>query len=288
MRGFIGANVVPAAAEANLAASGLWTVREQESLKRAGTWPTVFVNPTNLIGLQLWLDASDASTLYNATTGGSLVAADGAVARWEDKSGNNRHYTQATAENRPLRRLAVQGGRDAIGFDGSNDALLRSSSLFSNTTALSWFVVANNADTTNGTKMLFTERVAGNDGGFRVAALPSQIYYPRNSSSSSEAVHVIENVQWPSSAVVLSMVTTASSGVARRNGVSVGTDSRTLASVAYQSQSVIGANLQEGGGLSPPFHWNGLICEIIIYSSALSDTNRAAVESYLMTKWGIT
>jgi hypothetical protein len=32
----------------------------------------------------------------------------------------------------------------------------------------------------------------------------------------------------------------------------------------------------------------GDICEIIIYNSALSDANRAAVESYLISKWGIT
>ena len=30
------------------------------------------------------------------------------------------------------------------------------------------------------------------------------------------------------------------------------------------------------------------ICEIIVYNSALSNTDRAVVESYLMSKWGIT
>jgi hypothetical protein len=33
---------------------------------------------------------------------------------------------------------------------------------------------------------------------------------------------------------------------------------------------------------------NANIAEIIVYSSALSDTDRAAVESYLTSKWGIT
>jgi hypothetical protein len=33
--------------------------------------------------------------------------------------------------------------------------------------------------------------------------------------------------------------------------------------------------------------FNGDIAEIVIYNSALSDINRSAVESYLMTKWGI-
>jgi len=38
--GYIGANVTPASAAINSAASGFWNVREAESLKRAGTWPT--------------------------------------------------------------------------------------------------------------------------------------------------------------------------------------------------------------------------------------------------------
>ena len=80
-------------------------------------------SPTTIPGLQLWLDASDASTLYDATSGGSLVAADGGVARWEDKSGNARHATQGTSGSRPLRKTAVQGGRDVLRFDGSNDSL---------------------------------------------------------------------------------------------------------------------------------------------------------------------
>ena len=39
--GYIGFNRVPAAAGLNSAASGVWTLREAEALKRAGTWPTV-------------------------------------------------------------------------------------------------------------------------------------------------------------------------------------------------------------------------------------------------------
>ena len=38
--GYIGFNRVPAASGVNSAASGIWTLREAESLKRAGAWPT--------------------------------------------------------------------------------------------------------------------------------------------------------------------------------------------------------------------------------------------------------
>jgi hypothetical protein len=71
----------------------------------------------------LWLDASDAGTLWNATTGGSLVAPGGHIARWEDKSGNARHATQGTSGQQPTRQTAVRNGRDVVRFDGTNDFL---------------------------------------------------------------------------------------------------------------------------------------------------------------------
>ena len=49
--GYIGFRRVPAASSANSAASGVWTLRDAESLKRAGTWPsepTVPGTPTSL------------------------------------------------------------------------------------------------------------------------------------------------------------------------------------------------------------------------------------------------
>ena len=66
--------------------------------------------PLTISGLQLWLDAADSSTLFDATAGGNLVTTDGAaVARWADKSGNNRHATQSTSNARPS--LSVSNGR---------------------------------------------------------------------------------------------------------------------------------------------------------------------------------
>jgi len=41
-------------------------------------------------------------------------------------------------------------------------------------------------------------------------------------------------------------------------------------------------------GATPSWPLNGDIAEIIMYDTALSDANRAAVESYLIGKWAIT
>lgn len=75
-----------------------------------------FVNPQSLRGLQLWLDGSDPSTLFDAESGGSLVAPNGQIARWEDKSNNGRHFTRSTAFPRPTRAVGVKNGRDAVAF----------------------------------------------------------------------------------------------------------------------------------------------------------------------------
>jgi len=99
-------------------------------------------NPLSL-SPALWLDASDSSTLFDATSGGSLVAADGGVARIEDKSGNFRHFTQSSSTSRPLRRVSVQNGRDAVEFDGSNDIMFMSAGLdiFQNVPGITWLAV---------------------------------------------------------------------------------------------------------------------------------------------------
>jgi hypothetical protein len=89
----------------------------------------------------LWLDFSDQSTLFDATTGGSPVAANGAIARVEDKSGNGRHATQGTLNNRPLRRVGVQNGRDVADFNGVNNVVATSS--FGGTQDFTMFVVFN-------------------------------------------------------------------------------------------------------------------------------------------------
>lgn len=75
----------------------------------------------------LWLDASDASTLFDATTGGNLVLPDGAIARLEDKSGNANHAIQNEAWQRPT-RSGVLGGRSAMSF--TDNATLQTSSFF--------------------------------------------------------------------------------------------------------------------------------------------------------------
>lgn len=68
--------------------------------------------------LALWLDAADASTI---TLNGSTVS------QWRDKSGNRRHFLQATAANQPTYTPNGLNGKPVVTFDGVDDFLSSSS-----------------------------------------------------------------------------------------------------------------------------------------------------------------
>ena len=301
--GFIGTNVVPAAAGINSAASGVWTMREQERFKAAATWPS---SPPGGVftGLQLWLDASDASTLYDATTGGSLVAADGGVARWEDKSGNSRHATQSTSGARPARKTGVQNGLDVLRFDGTNDAL-DSTDFFDLTAgqAMTAFIVLKRASTgrtdcilskygwsnalDQSTQKGWSWTFLNND---KIRALYTT--FDANGSST----RLSDSTVTASSFTVLTLKGSAgslSSSTMYRNSSVIASSATATAMETLDNTSyavTIGALRYKFNEASEKYlqFASGDFAEVIMYDSALSDTDRAAVENYLIAKWGIT
>jgi hypothetical protein len=76
-------------------------------------WNETVWNPS-MITTALWLDAADAST---------VTTVSGAVSQWNDKSGNARHLTQASALTRPAYSVQGLNNRNVISFDGSDDFL---------------------------------------------------------------------------------------------------------------------------------------------------------------------
>lgn len=79
------------------------------------------ITPTNLSGLALWLDFTDATTLFQDTLAATPVAANNdPIGRVNDKSSNANNFTQGTAGQRPL----WQSDGNGATFDGSNDVLV--------------------------------------------------------------------------------------------------------------------------------------------------------------------
>jgi hypothetical protein len=264
---------------------------------------------TKISGLQLWLDASDPWSLFDATTGGSAVAADGAVARWEDKSGNLRHATQSTSGYRPLRKTSVQNGKDAVRFDGSNDAMTisgtQSSFKFLHSTQATVFWVAkfgNSSDPNAQYGVMSNGGASGSEIGYlcafedRSAASTNNGFISSaimNSSGDRAWLNRPSNVITPQTYVVYeeqidaANATASLRSVVRINGVAA-TSTNTLTntpSTANATYDMTLGSVVSGGSNSSPML--GDLCEIIIYNSLVSYSDRASIVSYLMTKWGI-
>ena len=276
--GYIGFNRITT----GTAASGVWTLREAESHLRAGEWPAAIP----IQNLQLWLDGSDANTLFDATSGGSLVAADGGVARWEDKSGNGRHFTQATSANRPQRKVADINGRDCLRFDGTNDILTRTQEAWAHTVPLNFFVV------------------------FRAAAFTPAYYaiwdfYGENSASKAGNTGLIKSNG--KSAVYLTDVFSGQPNYDGTGSITYSTNTTHLFFVSINNSAISSRGDKSADG-SHTGSWTNRtnlgndplklgasslfsrytdikMCEFIVYNAALGTQERALVEDYLTTKW---
>ncbi len=131
--------------------------------------PTQLWTPANLPtgNLSFWQDATDTSTVILAT----------GVSQWRDKSGNNRHFTQAVGENQPSYSNTAFFGLPGITFDGVNDSLA--------VTGISSQIT----NRTHGIYWVF-RRISGNAGG---SGFNPTISVRSASNGDNGALHYIKN-----------------------------------------------------------------------------------------------
>ena len=238
-------------------------------------------SPTGIPGLALWLDASDTATI---TLDGSNN-----VSQWNDKSGNGKHATQATTLNRPSGTATISG-LGAIGFDGTNDCLQVASLALPSSITI--FLVYTQTNST--TKLFFMEHsadAAANDGVFVYGSIPSTTIRRSGAATSNTPAPQTptQGTAARQTTVMFDRTLAADGKIARfwRDGtestmVASGTNSGvTVASSTATTTLNIGSR---NGGASLPFQ--GSLGDLLIYDSALSSTNRQAVEAYLKAKWG--
>lgn len=214
------------------------------------------LKPREVQGCQIALDASIPGSLYDATSGGSLVAADGAVARWEDQSGNARHVTQSTSGLRPLRRASVRMGLDALEFDNTNDRMVNSEISVSLPVTLFAFgqtsqITSVVLDSYNNVQHVVYRGGGGdNAGSFTLG--------------SGGPVKVTDDTLWGG----LTAVSTASAG----NSITRGRLSVTTGTNATNSLSGISVGNIRGNPstILSDYAWGGYIAEAAVYSAALS------------------
>ena len=235
-------------------------------------------------GLVLWLDAADDST-FSYSSGTS-------VSQWRDKSGNNRHFFQATAGNQPS-RSAVVNSRKAIQFTAASSQYLRyNSKIINNTTGGSVFVAWRTAGETNAYSSILDNYHCGNsalNAGFQIErnVTNNQYYWGFNTPGCGNGGFIpatsysndTTNCIW-----ITKDSTTITGGL---NGTSTTPTSSPSATWIEDDKGwTIGA--WGSGTESFGRFFNGINCEVIIFNRGLSPTEVKQVNTYLGQKWGIS
>jgi len=231
--------------------SGLWTPRKLGS------------------ALKLWLRA-DGET-YQDDAGTVPAVNDGdVVGCWKDQSGNGNDAAQATTSKKPLLKLGIRNGKQALLFDGTDDYLW-ANLMQSLSQPFSVFAVA---------QLL----VAGDDTAKHIIG----------GSTTDE----LSLGQHPSSNWFCNAGTTLQDGSADENwdiwsvlfnGVNseLRINGNNVASGDAGTNNPDATAIGRMGPFSTGF-WEGYIAEIIICDPSPTNNDRDKVESYLAKKYGIT
>lgn len=232
---------------------------------------TLAFSPTDISGLELWLDASDASSITLAST---------KVAQIDDKSGNGFNFEQTTDSLRP-QYTGTQNGLNVITFDGARYM----GCSFTGISAIggySAFCVNQYTAPSNGVlfvtssinarfqhvdDVFYSGGTLGNFGTFTDDSRKNecnQISLIFDGSLSGNENRLKQYLNGAQKTLTFTGTIPVTSG-------------------ADSGTSYLGA----WATTSSPTKYTGTFSEIIIYSSVLSDTDRQAVENYLIAKWGV-
>jgi hypothetical protein len=227
--------------------------------------------PTNLTGLNLWLDATDTTTM-TFSSGSNIV-------QWRDKSGEINH---ATGNNSPVKTPNSINGVQAVVFSTNQYFRGPVSVTGSNVTTFAVAQTTRAQPNTGVDQRLVSLASDGTDYGGQdvLIALFNQ------ESSSTISTYRATDTTVGASAITAN---TPFQAVSRYNGTTGalwkdGTAGTSSASVGTFAVTKYGIGNQANAASE---YWIGSIGEILLYTTALSDADRQKVEGYLAWKWGL-
>lgn len=249
--------------------------------------PLAGFNPRQFAGLQLWLDASDQSTItLNGTT----------VSEWRSKVGGIA-LTQATAAAQPTLTANYVNGRSALTFDGGD--VLHNASAPLAIAPCSSFLVVDETTAVSFAGLLVGSPASGSDfsstGGFITTArdtgnaVGNSILRGSDVGAAASAALVANSQSLGASAYgrrLVAIRASASTASVRVGGVG-GQDDNAHTASGNSSGTLVGGRFLSGA-VSASFRFNGRICEILHYSQELSLAQTQAMEKWLANRWGIT
>jgi methionine-rich copper-binding protein CopC len=239
----------------------------------------------------LWLDASDSGTI---TLSGS------AVSQWNDKSGNSRNFAQATGGNQPAySATSFNTSYPGVTFDGSSDFMSAGDTLDVGSQSLG-IIAAVKYNTSNTSGMVISKtRYAAGDGRYFMGRFQgtgfglgsgTQYQYVAESDFASA---ISPSADSSTSPRLLGLDLNRQTSGSIKNwidGVAVKTSTFTGNATAYNSNDLLllGAyGNPTGTGPQASSYLSGVISEVVVVQTAMSDTDRQKLEGYLAWKWGM-
>ena len=223
-----------------------------------------------------WFDAAATNTLFQDNAGATPVTADAqSVGKWNDRSGNGNHVTQATGGAKPTYKVAIQSGKPALLYD-TGDYLDSVATLANFPTTI--VGVAKNGSTT-GTQRGLVSAYHSILGGLRV--------YMDAANTLTGSVGLVE-VTKANTNKTIAAGTPVLFGVQADSGnvytVSDGTvvAAVSLALTTSQIVRVGGTNDNNTSNLL-----DGYLCEVLIYTALLNAAELATTVAYLDQKWAV-
>lgn len=231
-------------------------------------------DPSSISGLNLWLDASDSSTLLQSS-GGSAAALDGdPVGQWRDKSSLGNHAGQTDGTKKPNLKTGIQNGKNVIRFDGVNDFLNGNLTSIS-TSSFSSFMVYRKSST--------AEQVSLSSGNGLLQYLAINGGASDGYSSGDDYIYTNAN----RGLKILNNQTSNFVLMEQIGGSTVSVFKNSSASSSNTVTSYSASNFYISSYIGSSYFFGGDFAEILIYNQNLSASDRQLIESYLNSKWSI-
>jgi hypothetical protein len=239
------------------------------------------------------LDAADASTVTLSTS---------KVTQWNDKSGNGYNFTQSTSGNQPTYSTSSLNSLNTITFTAANNTYLlgTASTNFMGTNSLSVYGIFKTNNSTSGSSV-FSKALYGSASGrilygYRDPGTPGTIVGGIGGNQGSNVYTSISDTYTGGAWRVFGFVSDRSgwTNITYQNGISIGSTTITVDTTTNLTNAfpmLVGAYNNSSGGASPPQagqYLDGAVGELLVFSSALTTSQRQQVEGYLAHKWGLS
>lgn len=225
--------------------------------------------PTDITGLELWLDADDSSTITDTS---------GEVSQWDDKSSAANTIVQATSANQG--NTASINSNASLFFDGTGERMRDSSGSVTSPpgTLAAVFTptsVAGGLGIILGLRLSFTNVL-------RLARSGDDIQALEGTGGGATVLSIANTLTANDTRWAIFRARNSGDGTSDLLDDAAGSASGSLAASIGDIDDINIAANADGTD-----DWTGHIHEVIYYNRYLTDTERTNLGAYLSSKWGV-